>query len=152
MKFLRRQFIPVVHHCSLWILSGLLIGIFLAAGYRAVADLVPTAITFRVQSLGTPSSSDRDAFRFVIDRDNASRTNAGLAAWPTATAADYRTSYELFCSAMLQGLHTNYIVQASQVERVLEKIPKETQLEINRAVLDLLNSGATPDAIIQRLK
>jgi hypothetical protein len=130
----------------------IVLSLLLAAGYRIAADLVPSALTFTVASVGTPSTSDRDAFRFVIDRDNASRTNAGLAAWPTASAKDYRTSYELFCSAMIQGLHTNYIVQASQVERVLEKIPKETQLEINRAVLDLLNSGATPDAIIQRLK
>lgn len=130
----------------------ILVAILGDAGYRLAAGLVPSALTFSVASVGTPSTSDRDAFQFVIDRDNASRTNAGLAAWPTASAKDYRNSYELFCAAMLQGLHTNYIVQASQVERVQEKIPKETQLEINRAVLDLLNNGTTPDAILQRLK
>ena len=120
--------------------------------YVAIADLVPSAITFTVRTVGTPSSSDRDAFAFVVDRDNASRTNAGLPAWPTASNADYRTSYETICAGVIAGLHTNYIVQASQVERVLEKIPRETQLELNRAVLNLLNSGVTPDAIILRLK
>lgn len=126
--------------------------IFAGLHVLLLADLIPTAITFKVQTLGTPSSSDRDAFAFVVDRDNASRTNAGLQAWPTASNADYRTSYEAICAGVIAGLHTNYIVQASQVERVLEKIPRETQLELNRAVLNLLNSGVTPDAIILRLK
>lgn len=130
------------------------IALLIFAGLHGLllADLVPTAITFKVQTLGTPSSSDRDAFAFVVDRDNASRTNAGLQAWPTATAADYRTSYELICANIVAGLHTNNIIQAAQVERVFEKIPRDRQLELNRAVLDLLNSGQSIDAILLRLK
>lgn len=108
---------------------------------------MPLTITTRVT--GTLDRAERIGLQQTIARINKLRATP----LPAATNEDLKNSYEIILKEASNSAHIANMEDAVAAGTLQDVFTDEAQLkELRRSVIDLFNSGSTPDQIIAKLK
>lgn len=108
---------------------------------------MPLTITTKVT--GTLDRAERVGLQQTIARINKLRATP----LPAATNEDLKNSYEVILQENSASAHIANMEEAVGANTLQEVFKDESQLkDFRRSVIDLFNSGSTPDQILAKLK
>ena len=110
-------------------------------------NIVPS-VTFS----GTPDADDVRAARqaiFIENRNRAALNPPGVAL-PSSTAAEVKASYLTILTAIITDLHQQNILRGKGRDAVQTRMTPAQLDAINANIIDALNSGTTPDAVVAK--
>lgn len=132
------------------------IGAAFAALFIAVAQIEPSGLTLTVSVKGNISATDKITLKAQIDEYNARQLELLGAERYTAltytNAANMKASFEQIMSNRLNTAFLDYRAKAVSADAAEAAITKELMQATRQAMIDKVQSGIPPQAILDAIK